>query len=233
MKNRLIILIVAVFLIVGGLLIYKLIIKDNTSLYSEQSSYSGYLDYHIIHYYTNLYVYDIETKYSELHIKKSEIVECVTVPCNPMMINSFTIEYQQEYIDLFKRIIDEKKEKEITITKKDLSQGEQGIMHKIIKSNPYYYSIKGYYLDKDDNNEDILIVSMGMQSTGGHSISIEKVDTSDSDILKVYVKESNPEGSAATVITCPTTSMVLKNIPKEIIVQEINNNDNYRRIYDE
>ncbi|MDW8850952.1 protease complex subunit PrcB family protein [Flavobacterium sp. MMLR14_040] len=71
----------------------------------------------------------------------------------------------------------------------------------------------------DINNSNYVILNMGEKNTGGYSISVEKVEETDKNII-ITVKEKGPAADAMTmqVITYPYT-VVRVHSKKEIIVK--------------
>lgn len=71
----------------------------------------------------------------------------------------------------------------------------------------------------DINNSNYVILNMGEKNTGGYSISVEKVEETDKNII-ITVKEKGPAADAMTmqVITYPYT-VVRIHSKKEIIVK--------------
>jgi len=71
----------------------------------------------------------------------------------------------------------------------------------------------------DINNSNYVILNMGEKNTGGYSISVEKVEETDKNII-ITVKEKGPaaDAMAMQVITYPYT-VVRVHSKKEIIVK--------------
>lgn len=71
----------------------------------------------------------------------------------------------------------------------------------------------------DINNSNYVILNMGEKNTGGYSISVEKVEETDKNII-ITVKEKGPAADAMVmqVITYPYT-VVRVHSKKEIIVK--------------
>lgn len=92
-------------------------------------------DNYIMHYYKGHYVYDIKMRGNNLYIDKNEIIQCVTVPCNPRRINSVKIKNTEEYQNFIESMFREKEDKDISILDSNLSGDELKIITKIIKKN--------------------------------------------------------------------------------------------------
>jgi len=92
------------------------------------------------------------------------------------------------------------------------------------------YSERGVYSDTE--NRTSYIIAMGTKSSGGYSISIEKVTINGNGNVEVIVKESTPSDGAssnwwdavivAQVITYPTCRLTLSKAPNSITVKNTN-----------
>ena len=94
------------------------------------------IDNYFIHYYDNsYYVYDIETKRNGMYVNKSEVVNCITDPCEPILKKRYKVKYKDEYIDFIKELFKDKEVNKITIQDKDLNSNQIIILSKIIEEN--------------------------------------------------------------------------------------------------
>ena len=123
MKNKWLIMFLGILIL---LLIIFVIPRINKSDYSLDDNY-------LIHYYNGSLVYDIETKRNEMIIKKSEVIVCTTIPCDPILKNRYEVKYKDEYIKFIQELFKDKEKKEITIQDKDLNSKQIDILSKIIK----------------------------------------------------------------------------------------------------
>ena len=198
---------------------------------------------YIIHYYSNNSLYDIETNNNTLLITKKDVIECVTTPCDPIVVDSFKIKYKEEYQELIKELC--KEEKEITISTKDLNDNQLILLNEIVKEDNKKDSITykviesieddsnyeehGYYLEEEE--KVILTISSGLKNTGGYTIQIKDIKVDGNDIEILVEEENPPEDAIVTMaFTCPIVQIELSKIPDNITVQNINTNEYLKEI---
>lgn len=127
MKRNLLIILVCIILITILSLIILFLLGETNKKKLE-------IDNYIIHYYNN-YSYDIETKTDGIYVKIHEEVNCITYPCPQIIIDSFKVEYKDEYKEFIENIFKNKDTKIITITNSDLTDKEVKIISNIVNRN--------------------------------------------------------------------------------------------------
>lgn len=75
------------------------------------------------------------------------------------------------------------------------------------------------YPEVDFEKEMIIVLCMGEKTTGGHSIDIDSIDER-SDTLIVRVRETEPEGMAAAVMSQPFSLIKLPATKKKIVFEK-------------
>ena len=205
------------------------------------------VDY-VVHYYTGIYVYDVNIKDDTMYVEKNEVVMCIQAPCDPIKVDSFKIKFKEEYQELIDNLFKDKNTKEITITNNDLSDEEIKIISSIVKekikegnaitydiidSSQYNgsYSKRGYYIENSDNGKVIVTVAMGTQSTGGYNISVVKVNIIDGGV-QIYVEETSPSKDVIVTdaITYPIIQIEFNQMPEYVLVQNLDTFQNFEEI---
>ena len=87
---------------------------------------------------------------------------------------------------------------------------------------------KGYYVQELPDGSVRVTVAMGEQNSGGHSILINKVDTSNGE-ARIYVEEISPseEDTVTMAFTYPTAVVEFNKLPNNIIVESVDGNTTY------
>ena len=87
---------------------------------------------------------------------------------------------------------------------------------------------KGYYVQELPNGGARVTVAMGEQNSGGHSILINKVDTSNGE-AKIYVEEISPseEDTVTMALTYPTAVVEFNRLPDNITVESVDGSTTY------
>lgn len=87
---------------------------------------------------------------------------------------------------------------------------------------------KGYYIQELPDGSVRVTVAMGEQNSGGHSILINKVDTSNGE-ARIYVEEISPseEDAVTMALTYPTAVVEFNKLPDNITVESVDGSTTY------
>lgn len=221
-----------------GILVYKTINKNKEA---------EILDNYVIHYYSDNFVYDIESLKDYIYVSKRNNIECIQAPCNSTKIDDFKVEYQDDYKEFIKSIFKGEKPKKINLFRKELNEDEIKIISSIVKesleknslsyrildSNIYsnQYDQKGYYLDELSDGKVIVTIASGRKNTGGYGIEISKVNVNGTKV-QIYVKEYSPEpGMIVTqALTYPIVQIEFNITPEDINIKRLDNSYEFQRI---
>lgn len=110
---------------------------------------------------------------------------------------------------------------------------KHNITYKIIKSDSYNseYATRGYYINQTDEKTVLITIASGMKNTGGYDINIENIKV-DNKNVKIEVKEKEPQNNSIVnqVIKYPIVQVELSEMPKSLIIKNIDNNSSYKKI---
>ena len=218
-------------------------------VFAKSNSFKKTMDPYIVHYRIGYYRYDLEAKKNYILVSKNEIVFCDQAPCNPILEEQFKVLYTKENRNFFEYLFQDKVVKEINITDKDLDSEQIIILYKLIRENyqisnlsyellpshyyTYDYSEKGYYLENMEDGQLKVIVSMGLQHTGGYSLSIQNIHIIHDDVY-IYVKEEYPSKDSIVTMASetPNIQLLFNRKPNSIVVQNVDNDEYYKEISD-
>ena len=240
MKNKKYLIIIGVVLVV--LLVILGILLLNKKEKVEEIDNNVY----IIHLDNGYRIYDMESYHNKIMIKKSDVVMCITEPCNPILVEDYSITNKNKYRDKFKELVGDKKEITLDATEVDkdtiklfgeilnedlvLDEEETPTYKDLGSSDNKDYKTRGYYVEEKDNKV-IITLAMGEESTGGYSINIVKVNMID-DGVQIYFEENIPsEKDVVTeAFTYPITQIELDKMPKYVKAQSLDNYEELTRV---
>ncbi len=178
-----------------------------------------------------------------LKVIKYDVIQCIKAPCNPIKTGNYLTKITNDDKKVFEEILaNNKDKKEINVSRNDLKESQYNTLLKIIGEEPVTtttstteqqkpkYRERGYYVEKTDKDYRI-IIAMGERSTTGNDISIVKAEMKD-DAFYIYVKETIPQSGSVVdeAYSYPYAELGIKELPKSIIVINIDNNREYPRL---
>lgn len=226
--------IVLVIIIIFGFWYFD---KQNKPEQIDQNVYT-------IHFHTGSMIYDMESFPNKIIVKKSEQVQCIQAPCNPILVEDYSVTSKEEYRNKYKELVGDKKE--ITVQEKDIDEDTKKMFSKILKvdldpkdsisykvldnKDDSKYSTRGYYVE-EVNNKVLVTVAMGEKNTGGYSINLVRVNIID-DGAQIYFEEDKPsEKDVVTqAFTYPILQIEFDKMPKYIMAQSLDTYEKLERI---
>ena len=215
---------------------------------SIKFSYVGEeMEYHIVYYDKSYYQYEIETTKNFIRVYKKEVVVCVQAPCNPIPVDEFKVRYTKENRSFIEDLFNGKDTREVYLRDEDLDANQMKILYSIIhekitetslsyqelESNQYSsnYSERGYYLESMDDGQLKVTISMGVKSTGGYRMVIQKINILNDDV-QIYVSEDSPKRDeiVTDAFTTPNVQILFNKNPKSIVVMNYDDNQYYKQI---
>ena len=87
-----------------------------------------------VHYYgSSIESYNIEAKDDYIVVKKLEQrVQCIQAPCDPVVVDSFRVDYTDEYRELFEELFEGHDGKFISISASEASSEEKEVLEEIV-----------------------------------------------------------------------------------------------------
>ena len=232
----------------------KLILIFSTFLIlvSSQNSENNNNVSRTLNYYLDGKIYSIEEKNNYFNIVIKEQVVCVMEPCIPPIIDTMSINKEEDCKALkllFEEIFKNSNLKEKSIYDGELLTNEQiDIIFKILENNNIIskleykiinnlssynqkYSQKGFSYETE-NDSVIYTVAMGEKTTGGYSIDVKKVKIKGNSAI-IYVREKIPgENEVVTdAFTYPIVQVKFNKFPTKITVLNYDTNETYSLIY--
>ena len=202
----------------------------------------------ILNYYLDGKIYSIEEKNNYFNIVIKEQVVCVMEPCIPPIIDTMSINKEEDCKAL--KLLFEEIFKNSNLNEKSIYDGElltneqKDIIFKILESNNIIskleykiinnlssynqkYSQKGFSYETK-NDSVIYTVAMGEKTTGGYSIDVKKVKIKGNSAI-IYVREKIPgENEVVTdAFTYPIVQVKFNKFPTKITVLNYDTNETY------
>ena len=239
MKNKKYLIIIGVLIVILFIIGVFLLSKKEKVEEIDNNVYTIHLD-------NGYRIYDMESYHNKIMIKKSDVVMCITDPCNPILVEDYSITNKDKYRDKFKELVGDKKE--ITLNATEVDKDTIKLFSEILNEDlvfdeeetPTYkdlgssdnqeYKTRGYYVEEKDNKV-IITLAMGEKNTGGYSINLVKVNMID-DGVQIYFEENKPsEKDVVTeAFTYPITQIELEKMPKYVKAQSLDNYEELTRV---
>ena len=201
-----------------------------------------------LNYYLDGKIYSIEEKNNYFNIVIKEQVVCVMEPCIPPIIDTMSINKEEDWKAL--KLLFEEIFKNSNLNEKSIYDGElltneqKDIIFKILENNNIIskleykiinnlscynqkYSQKGFSYETK-NDSVIYTVAMGEKTTGGYSIDVKKVKIKGNSAI-IYVREKIPgENEVVTdAFTYPIVQVKFNKFPTKITVLNYDTNETY------